>query len=434
MRARPRETVLDGQPPAAQETTTAVKPDEASRENVSKAMLRSEALSKDGILERAFAAAFSGLVYAQIWEDPVVDMEALQLGPDKRLVTIASGGCNIMSYLTANPGEIIAVDLNAHHVALVKLKLVAARLLPNYQTFFRFFGEADKPDNVRTYDRLLRDALDPETRAYWQGRDLLRRRRITMFARNIYAHGLLGTFIGAGHIVARLLGLRLRDVTTLPDQTAQREWFQAKVVPLFDSWLVRKLAGMKATLFGLGIPPAQYDALASDAGGDIVAVLKQRLERLTCDFPLSENYFAQQAFGRRYPGGDGGPLPPYLQSRHFAAVKANADRVSIVNRSMTERLAEEPAASLDGYVLLDAQDWMTDEQLNAIWAEITRTARPGARVIFRTAASPSLLPGRVADAILSQWRYEAETSARLHARDRSAIYGGFHLYVFEGPK
>ena len=41
---------------------------------------------------------------------------------------------------------------------------------------------------------------------------------------------------------------------------------------------------------------------------------------------------------------------------------------------------------------------MNDAQLNALWREITRTARPGARVIFRTAAEPSLLPGRVDDA------------------------------------
>ncbi len=41
---------------------------------------------------------------------------------------------------------------------------------------------------------------------------------------------------------------------------------------------------------------------------------------------------------------------------------------------MTDYLAACPAASRDRYVLLDAQDWMTDAQLNALWAEITRTA------------------------------------------------------------
>ncbi len=38
---------------------------------------------------------------------------------------------------------------------------------------------------------------------------------------------------------------------------------------------------------------------------------------------------------------------------------------------------------------------MNDEDLTALWTEITRTARPGARVIFRTAADERLLPGRL---------------------------------------
>jgi S-adenosylmethionine-diacylglycerol 3-amino-3-carboxypropyl transferase len=75
---------------------------------------------------------------------------------------------------------------------------------------------------------------------------------------------------------------------------------------------------------------------------------------------------------------------------------------------------------------------MNDATLTRLWTEITRTARPGARVIFRTAAEPSLLPGRVSDAILSRWDYAEATSRALTAKDRSAIYGGFHLYILRG--
>ena len=75
---------------------------------------------------------------------------------------------------------------------------------------------------------------------------------------------------------------------------------------------------------------------------------------------------------------------------------------------------------------------MTDEQLEALWAEITRTAKPGARVLFRTAAEPSLLPGRVSDALLRRWLYRTEDSLGFTARDRSSIYGGVHLYVLSG--
>ena len=72
---------------------------------------------------------------------------------------------------------------------------------------------------------------------------------------------------------------------------------------------------------------------------------------------------------------------------------------------------------------------MDDAALNALWEQITRTARPGARVVFRTAAEPSLLPGRLRPELLARWHYAAEQSQDLTRRDRSAIYGGVHLYV-----
>lgn len=143
---------------------------------------------------------------------------------------------------------------------------------------------------------------------------------------------------------------------------------------------------------------------------------------------MRDNYFAWQAFARRYPRPDEGELPPYLQASRYEAIRDNAERVEVHHASFTELLAGKPAASVDRYVLLDAQDWMTDQQLNDLWTEITRTADAGAVVIFRTAAEASILPGRLSTTLLDQWYYDAETSMRLGAEDRSAIYGGFHIY------
>ena len=55
---------------------------------------------------------------------------------------------------------------------------------------------------------------------------------------------------------------------------------------------------------------------------------------------------------------------------------------------------------------------MTDEQLGALWSEIVRTAKPGARVIFRTAGEETILPGRVPDAILRALRLRPRTLPR----------------------
>ncbi|BBE74004.1 DUF3419 family protein [Oharaeibacter diazotrophicus] len=385
--------------------------------------------SKRGVLERLFTLAFSGLVYPQIWEDPAVDVEALQPGPGKRLVTIASGGCNVMSYLLADPERITAVDLNPAHVALVRLKLAAVERLPGFEAFFHFFGHADEKANTHLYDAYVRDHLDAESRAYWESRKLLGGRRINLFARNVYRYGLLGRFIGTVHLIARAYGKNPSRMLTAASLEEQRRLFEETLAPVFDTRLVRWACRMPVSLYGLGIPPAQYAYLSASAGGDVAGLLRARLERLACDFPMEDNYFAWQAFGRSYDRGRRVAVPPYLRRDAYDTVRANAGRVEVLHRSMTDHLAGEPAASLDGYVLLDAQDWMTDDQKRALWTEITRTARPGARVIFRTAGPESAVAGILPPEIEARWTYDAERSEALGRRDRSSIYGGFHLYV-----
>ena len=394
---------------------------------VRSAVHRHDHLSKQGLLERAFTFAFRGLVYAQIWEDPAVDLEALAVTPDCHIVQIASGGCNVLSYLTANPRAITAVDLNTAHIALNKLKLIAARELPNYAAFHRFFARANSKENIAAYKRYVRPHLDEPTRRYWEGRDMIGRRRIGGFAKGVYKRGLLGNFIGAAHFIAKLNGVDPKVMLAANSMQEQREIFDRDIAPVFDKGFIKWLTDQPASLFGLGIPPSQYEALAGD--NKMAVVLRERLEKLACDFDLNDNYFAMQAFGRGYGDSPSASLPPYLQEANYADIVGRVDRVEVRHANFVEYLREMPDASLDRYVLLDAQDWMTDEILTNLWAEITRTAKHEARVLFRTAGIETILPGRVPEPILSRWTYWAKESLDYTARDRSSIYGGVHLYV-----
>ena len=162
---------------------------------------------------------------------------------------------------------------------------------------------------------------------------------------------------------------------------------------------VRWATANRLSLYGLGIPPAQYEALAG--GSDMREVLRSR--RRAAGLRLQPRRQLLRLAGLRpvaMPRRGRARCRPICGASISTRVRARVDRVEVLNRSITEYLAGCPDASRDRYVLLDAQDWMTDAQLNALWAEITRTARPGARVIFRTAAEPSLLPGRLDPALL----------------------------------
>ena len=401
----------------------------SSADLLGEAVHQNGVLSQEGLLERTFTFAFRSMVYPQIWEDPRADMEALQLTPQSRMMTIASGGCNVLSYLTANPARIYAVDLNETHIALLRLKLAAAQHLPVHAAFHRFFAGAHDHRNARLYADLIAPNLDAESRGYWEGRDISGRRRISRFGRNFYRYGLLGRFISAGHLIAKALGGDPAKIAIAKNREEQRRIFDTELAPLFDKPLLRWATSNRASLFGLGIPPAQYDALCNNGQRHMADVLRERVERLATGFDLNDNYFAWQAFNRAYDAGQTAPLPPYLEKQHFAEVKTRANRVTPLRANMIHFLRDEPAESLDAYSLLDAQDWMDDATLNTLWREITRTARPGARVIFRTAGEETILPGRVDGTLLQSWTYERDRSAEIFTRDRSAIYGGFHLYI-----
>ena len=384
--------------------------------------------SRRGLLESLFAQVFTSFVYPQIWEDPRVDLEALDLAPGAAIATIASGGCNVMSYLLAAPVRILAVDLNPAHLALLRLKLEAARRLDEHGDFFRLFGAARGKANVALFDERIEPFLDAETRRYWQGRNLKGQRRIRLFADGLYRHGMLGRTIGLAHLACRLHGADPRDLLEARTAAEQARLFETILGPVFDKPLVKALAKLPTSLYGLGIPPEQYTALTAENPDHPAAVLRERVRRLVCDFPLADNYFAWQALGRGY-GPAGTALPPYLEAQSYPALRRLVDRVEVRHQTLTDALAGEPATSLDGYVLLDAQDWMTPGQLAALWREIDRTGSARARVICRTAGAASPVDRHLPDAIGQRWRRLDDLSQALFAKDRSAVYGGFHVYA-----
>lgn len=379
-------------------------------------------------LDQLFVFLFQGFVYNQIWEDPEVDMEALGLGPGSRILTIASGGCNVLNYLTAAPDKIVAVDLNPHHLALTRLKLAALRYLPDQETFFEFFGYANLHDNLKTYNTYLRDNLDPETRKHWEARAHWGRKRITLFRRNLYRHSLLGHFIGLVHWLSNVQKQDPRVLLSVRSPQDQQAVFQDTIGNLFDRGFVRWLCSLPVSFYALGIPPAQYEELKAASGGNPANLFRERLERLACDFPIESNYFAWQAFGRGYDTVRREAVPRYLKPENFDLLKSLVDRVETHHITLTQYLRSQPAQSLNGYVLLDSQDWMTNDQMTELWTEINRTCEPGGRVIFRTAGNDSPLEQKLPPHLLEGWDVETERAAELTKKDRSSIYGAFHIY------
>ena len=378
-------------------------------------------------LDWIFSRMFRGLIYNQVWEDPLVDLRALSLTADHRIVTIASAGCNALAYLSADVKRIDAVDINAAHRALFMLKRMALERLPDRDSMFRMFGAGQSPENVQAYDTLLAPHLSQAARAYWSGRGATGKRRIGIFRTGFYHHGLLHRFIGLTHRLAKISGCDPKLLVNAESLEEQTRLFASDVAPLFSTRFARAFARSHLSLFALGIPPAQYDRLEEGADNNLSALLIKRIEHLACDFPITENPFAWQVFARRYGSIDSKAIPLYLEAPVYDAIQPRAGRVNLHATPVTDYLKEQPSSSVHRFVLLDAQDWMSPQDVAALWREIGRTAHPeDARVLFRT-AGPSNPFHSLPEELRRAWTARDDLTPAFTAADRTALYSGVHL-------
>ena len=238
----------------------------ASAKLLGEAVHRSSAFSLAGLHERAFTFAFRGLVYPQIWEDPRVDLEALELDA-------------AVAHRHHRLGRLQRDELprrrsGAHHRRRPQRHPYrpqqaqargAAGTCPTTRRSCASSAPPTRPPMSRPTTSTCAAISTTPRCAYWEGTDLVGRRRITRFARGFHRFGLLGRFIGAGHLLARLYGKDPRRMLAARSLEEQREIFRTELAPLFDKRFVRRLLGHRMSLYGLGIPPAQYVSLSDGA-------------------------------------------------------------------------------------------------------------------------------------------------------------------------
>ncbi len=392
--------------------------------------------SKQGLLQKLFAFWFDAFVYNQIWEDPRVDLQALELDSDSRVLTISSGGCNALNYLVEGPASVTAVDLNRNHIYLLDLKLAALKHLPTYESFFAFFGEGRGPNTGSDYLKHIAGKLDRKTREFWESNTFLGGflygDRISFFRNaGLYHHSRNGYFLGFFHWLALRLGCKVDEVlkaVTLEEQTVL---YHEHIDLFFDSFVIKAVGKLPVTMFGLGIPPQQYNELKKDLtdGRTVIDIYRERVRRLACDFPIRENYFAWQAFARKYDTEDRRAIPEYLKEDNFDILRSNVGRLTTKIGSATDEIKIHSKGTFNRFVFLDAQDWMDTEALTDLWSALAENAEPGSRIIFRTAGAASPIETQIPEELRSRFVYEKELSENLFKRDRSSIYGGFHVYV-----
>ena len=353
-------------------------------------------------------AVSNRLFFAQVREDSRLDVEALAPGPRDEVLVVGSGGCTALSLLAEHPAHVWSVDLNRvqHHV--VELKLAALRALP-LGDGVAFLGGTESPTFVRRrqYEE-IRPLLGAAARAHWDG-------RLRDVEAGVLAAGVSERFI---RLIVRVVGAvvhprrrqaRLLACRSVPEQRAyyDAEWNTRRWRLLFHLLLNR--AAFRRT----------YDPgfFANVENPSFARHFHALVERGLTTLPVADNYFLHHMLTGRYPVDVVGGVPPYLSARGARRAAEAADRLTLVDGSVTAFLRGRPDGSLHAFALSNVAEWLDAAGREALFREVARTAAPGARVVFRDFVGRTTVPAALRDVLV----VDEARSAELTRRDRSLL-------------
>jgi len=374
------------------------------------------------------------LVYNTCWEDPRLDREALQLGPEDEVLVITSAGCNALDYALAQPRRVHAVDMNYRQNALLELKLAGIRAL-EYEDFFELFGRGRMRHFARTYSSALRPKLSDSARQFWD-------RHEHFFddggkRPGMYFHGTSGWLArGMNFYLDRRGGLRdgVDAILSAKSVEEQQAIYYGGLKDLFWNRVMRFVANSDAALAMAGVPRAQRVQVERHFAGGVAQFVEHCLEAVFAHLPMYDNYF-----WRVYLTGEYTPTccPEYLREENFALLKDGLwERVGVATDTVQGFLEKHPG-QISRFVLLDHMDWLSTHKIAALraeWESILSTATADARVIWRSGGmnvdfvDPLAIQVRGAERRVGDFlRYDRELAARLHPQDRVHTYGSFYV-------
>ena len=287
------------------------------RRGLARAVHRNGALSSAGLSERLFALLFSGLVYPQIWEDPDVDMEAMAARPRPPRGHHRLGRLQRSRLSHPSPAAVDAVDLNRgpHRAQPAEARRRCSHL-PAHARSVPLLRRRRQRHNEAAYDRFIAPHLDAATRALLGRADWRGRRRIARVrAATSTAPGCSACSSPRAHRVARLYGVDLgRDhgcrvhspSSAASSSKSSRRCSTSRLIKL----ALRRARPRCSASASRRRNMTRWSAPATAAWRPCC---RRGWKSSPAISRWHDNYFAWQAFARRYPAPGEAALPAYLE-------------------------------------------------------------------------------------------------------------------------
>lgn len=358
------------------------------------------------------------VVYSNVWEDPELNRQALQVKPGQSVLSITSGGCNSLCLLLEDPSRVVSIDLNPAQLAMLELKRAAIIEL-DYEDFLEvlgvpFYGKPPRlsgPQRLELYRR-IRGHLSSSAAEFWEENPHL-------IEKGAFWCGKVEAFFD---LYRKILSwfYDFSDMEALfrcPDLAAQQAKYRGMKR---RRW--RFLNSILLNKFVLSLVKGAHSfAMVEDP--DLAGNLSRKIDKGMTDFYNPDNYFmALMLLGGHWSRQ---AMSPYLLESNWAKMKANIGRLEIYQGTCGDVLKKYGPASFDAMQMSNIFEWMEHDFFNGVIRELLELGRPGARLCWRyTLARPRQLDAANSERLVP----ETELARCLFNIDRSFIYESFHVY------
>ncbi len=359
------------------------------------------------------------IVYANVWEDPELNRQALRVGPDDVVISITSGGCNSLNLLLENPKRLISIDCNHAQLYLLELKKVAIERL-DFESFRnllgpRFFG---KSDNVGPGARVaiyqsIRAGLSSETREFWDN----------------HADAIETGIIYCGS-VEKLFSFYAKLLSFFKKPSKYSQLFLSKSLDqqkslqgLFPLTAIRFLNFLLLNRVVISLVKGRH-SLKYIGHKLLPENFSRKVWHVVTEVPLRGNYFLSHILLGCYM--DEQSVPPYLMAKNFSKLKNAINRLEI-RFGTTQTLREILGAnSVSCFNLSNVMEWMDPDTFSTLLSDVLFLAKERSRLCYRyTLADAQPIPVKFAN----QMHYDENLSKKLHFIDRAFMYESFHAYT-----
>lgn len=348
-------------------------------------------------------ADFSGIRYAQCWEDADVLLAASGAAAGDTCLSIASAGDNTLALAGAGAGRVIAVDLSAAQIACLDLRIAAFRTL-NHGELLELLGVTLSQRRLYLYRR-CRPALPAAARAFWD-------RHSNLIERGVVTQGKFERYLSTFRkVVLPLLQPRSRIELLFELQTVgERRAF-------FDRyWDTRRLEWLGSTFFGgpllgrFGRDPS-FTRFADEP---VWRNLRRRIpEALVYQSPADNPYLQWILTGRFVSA-----LPWALRPENFARIRDNVSRIERHQASIESLLGRLPDDCLDACNLSDIFEYVPAAAYRRMLEQLVRVGAPGCRLVYWNLVTERHRPWSMTDRLAEL----GDLAERLHGLDKAFFY------------